>query len=109
MDEPLAHTLNIQRYLYLKCSRKRGIVRIKSFHLTCHKLKAETMYYLQAQRQIMNSGSECPDFSIRQDTRLVCIYFIKDSRNIQGLDCTHEIIKIREGKLHVLRVAHLVK
>lgn len=57
----------------------------------------------------MNSGGQRADFSVRQDARLVCVNFIKNLRYVQRLNCTHEIIKIREGKLHVLGVAHFVK
>lgn len=57
----------------------------------------------------MDPGSQCSDLPVRQDARLVCIYFIKDLGKIQGLHRTHEVIEIREGELHVLRVAHLVK
>lgn len=62
--------------------------------------------YLQAEWEFMDASCECADFPVRQHLRVIGVDLIEDLRHVELLQRAHQEVEIREGELHVLRVAH---
>lgn len=63
---------------------------------------------LEAQRQLMDPGGQGSNLTVRQDARVIRVDFIKYVRDVKLLLGAHEEVEVREGELHVLRVANAV-
>lgn len=54
----------------------------------------------------MDSSCQSADLSVRQHPRAVRVHLVEDLRHVELLQSAHYEVEIREGKLHVLGVAH---
>lgn len=57
----------------------------------------------------MDPGGESSDLSVRQNTGVVSVDFVKHVRDVQLLLGAHQEVKVGKGELHVLRVPNAVR
>lgn len=54
----------------------------------------------------MDASCQRADLPVRQHPRAIRVHLVEDLRHVELLLSAHQEIEIREGKLHVLGVAH---
>lgn len=64
---------------------------------------------LEAEGKLVDPGGESSDLSVRQNTGVVGVDFVKHIWDVQLLLGAHQEVKVGKGELHVLRVTNAVR